>query len=112
MNKPKITDGEWKEIGYSMVSTEYYGAVADCEFLELRDEMCNNANAKAISAVPEMIDALIKVQALWWNEVYEFGYDKYEGDFVKAKKLADNDAYNVMMVEALKKAGCTMEYEG
>ena len=53
-----------------------------------------------------MIDALIKMQKLWWNEVYEFGYGEFEGDFERAKELADDDSHNKLMIEALLEAGC------
>ena len=64
MKKPNITGGKWEAVRNNFYST------VDLEGLSFIDCHCNNitgvsadeaqANAKAISAVPEMIDALME----------------------------------------------------
>jgi hypothetical protein len=65
MKKPDITKGEWKVAGDG-IYWNYGHAVKDCWYVEFgNDNECiaeivhGKANAKAISAVPDMIDALI-----------------------------------------------------
>lgn len=62
MKKPNITQGEWyvnKSVfsDSPIVTTKENGWVADIP----QSDGMESANAKAISAVPEMIDALIEV---------------------------------------------------
>ncbi|MDR9419486.1 hypothetical protein [Gracilimonas sp.] len=94
MKKPKITEGEWYTNSSVfddtiIVTTKENGWVADVPGSPEQQR----ANAKVISAVPEMIDALIVAQDV-------FSY------------INDNDAYGDFAEEltkvekALKKAGC------
>lgn len=61
MKKPKITEGEWglftppTNAHIYVKSKEHKEEVCDISFTQNRE-----ANAKAISAVPEMIDALME----------------------------------------------------
>jgi|SRR5690625_4410807 len=65
----------------------------------------SEANAKAIAAVPEMIEALIKAYGLWWNEVYELAYGENMGDPEHAREVADSDPHVKQFKAALEKAG-------
>ncbi len=47
------------------------------------------------------------MEKIWFNEVYEFAYGKFEGDHDKALKFAEDDCHVKIMQEALKKEGCT-----
>ena len=68
------------------------------EALEARMRQLSSTNK-------QLIDALVKMRDLWYNEVYEFGYGKFKGDEVKATALADNDSYIKMARRALRDAG-------
>ena len=59
MKKPNITEGEWEyHKDFTAVTVKKGKMVADC-FHAFDMEYEQNANGQAISAVPEMIDALI-----------------------------------------------------
>src|SRR5690625_1878601 len=62
-------------------------------------------NAKAIAAVPEMIEALIKAYGLWWYETYDWAYGENMGDPERAREEADNDPHVKQFKAALEKAG-------
>lgn len=104
MKKPNITEGEWKyryngyyydiEIsGYSFINT------IQNETLEYRKGLTKDvelANAKAISAVPEMMDALLDIWLICEPALVNGGVftKEWEAKLLKAK-------------EVLIKAGCT-----
>ena len=88
MKKPNITDGEWS-YKKNLSRNKWLVASSEtdiCEMNFLYDSQ--EANAKAISAVPEMIDALMVI-----NESDE------------ARKAMGSVA-RTKMIEALEKAGC------
>ena len=104
MKKPNITKGEWRHgvinnghehfKDYSHYVSVPENEMVICNILENHSFEESEANAKAMSAVPEMIDALIDI--------------KYQ-----LKSLSNNDKYDLLdtvdfseIEKALKKAGC------
>ena len=97
MKKPNITQGSWyyndiyhnvesdiKDNGELICEVNYYGT----------DEEEEVANARAISAVPEMIDALVEAHGTLESLTYS-GADKF---------VVEEELKNIE--QALKKAGC------
>lgn len=113
MRKPKITEGEWTIENHDHIDGEVWlsinkGAidvthnVRDDQIASQKFSITDNkervANAKAISAVPEMIDALIECyKDLKETEIasYNVGGEMWESD----KELLQR------VEQALKKAG-------
>lgn len=67
MKKPNITKGKWQEVAPNAVGS-----------ITIEEDVCyvantKNDNIKAISAVPEMIDALKKVYNDYDKRGYEIG---------------------------------------
>jgi uncharacterized FlaG/YvyC family protein len=92
MKKPNITEGEWHATGLEIRSLSSIILANIYNHLEVNQSKEEaKANAKAISAVPEMIDALIDVLETHNQNV---NYSLYDGSYNRVK-------------EALKKAGCT-----
>ena len=91
MKKPKITEGEWVVSDFRPhVGVLKYNGLAIkvvCEF-NIETDWMNDPNMKAISAVPEMIDALVEFKRRYSNEVH-------------------NQDFHIQVEQALKKAGCT-----
>ena len=89
MKKPNITEGEWSLFVPPMINTNMVLVddiiVADSLTLE---------DARAISAVPEMIDALVNAHGTLESLTYS-GADKF---------VVEEELKNVE--QALKKAGC------
>lgn len=102
MKKPDITKGEWKCFG-------------SLEKTDLKDEICRigisytvlsdgdvsetaEADARVISAVPEMIDALIEVLE---NDMGDFKTVSEFGGYYLPKDI------RCRIEQALKKAGCS-----
>jgi len=120
MKKPKITEGKWQWIVHDKSTITLAGSIDGIENHVLSCSPCkscqermdsadnifgtclvpNETDAKAISAVPEMIDALLDAREFIANGI-EFGYirmpDKEIND--PASKTPD------MIKKALKKAG-------
>ena len=104
MKKPNITEGKWKTnignqsladtgdyIPYAEIEGQNKQNIGQCfENMEISIEQ-QIANAKAISAVPDMIDALI-----------------YAHKSMSRKSTIDNRIWNEID-KALKKAGCENE---
>jgi len=90
MKKPDITEGEWVLMKEEAPNDEIFWVVNSEDGLAVHDSW-NEANAQAISAVPEMIDALIKAVEIIDGE---YGY------------YGENSTSQPMR-EALKKAGVT-----
>lgn len=82
MIKPNITEGAW----YLVEDGDFY--LVNSENEEAIHDSFNKANAQAISAVPEMIDALIR------------SAEMIEGEFGHTPEW---------ITQALKKAGCKIE---
>ena len=104
MKKPKITEGKWKyryNGHYYDIKISAYSFITTTqnETLEFNIGLTKDvelANARAISAVPEMIDALVEMYHLIQSlkQTSEWGVNVYP-----------IDEENV--INALKKAGCT-----
>ena len=96
MKKPKITEGEWVVSDFKpQVGVLKYNGLAIkvvCEFDKEMDWM-DDPDMKAISAVPDMIDALLKV------------YDQLN-DVENNYQQVASDTFDIIE-QALKKAGCT-----
>ena len=93
MKKPNITEGEWLVSGEIDGKKTVSAHDGECKYWV---SLCyNTINAKAISAVPEMIDALIAVDH-FITDTRHRGYT-IESDFRKISTIIE---------EALKKAGC------
>ena len=91
MNKPDITKREWHTTGLEIRAQNSMILANVYKHLEINQSIEEaTANAKAISAVPEMINALIEAVK----------------DHDDAWNLLNADTYN-MCVKALEKAGCT-----
>jgi len=60
MKKPKITEGEWGKHGKFTVKSKLNGNPKMKLTVLAKTELERIASARAISAVPEMIDALIQ----------------------------------------------------
>ena len=61
MKRPNITEGEWEYNNENYVLSNYNGGLTICVVDYVgSDKEEETANAKAISAVPEMIDALLE----------------------------------------------------
>ena len=84
MKKPDITEAPWNIYDQNIVGNEMNGYI--CTWSGRRQ------NAKAISAVPEMIDALIMCLD-FIEELKGHGIDEW--------------SYEPKLREALKKAGCS-----
>jgi hypothetical protein len=95
MKKPDITKGKWIHNKFRKeVISDYDIETMICEInYSGMDKDEETANAKAISAVPEMIEALIKVVK-----------DHDDAWNLDAWNLLNVDTYN-MCVKALEKAG-------
>ena len=96
MKKPEITKGEWKisrQVSTLVVGKTHDGyerSVASAGGYSRHSSDVtteNQANARAISAAPEMIDALVEFQRRYSNDVY-------------------NQDFHKQVEQALKKAGC------
>ena len=115
MKTPKITQGEWKfsfnghyhEIGVKDDINTFIYLFHNDKQMGISKEQAE-ANAKACSAVPDMIKALIEMATVWHSDVYHHFYHLYDQDAEKAKDRADNDEYYQMMINALKKAGAKL----
>ena len=105
MKKPNITKGEWKHgvinnghehfKDYSHYVSVPENEIVLCDILENHSFEESGSNAKAISAVPEMIDALISVDD-FITDTRHCGYTN-ETEYRKI---------STMIEQALKKAGC------
>ena len=109
MKKPNITKGVWR---VSMESISFTTVQSDADEKHHRDYLCKvddglnrdlnerQANAKAISAVPEMIDALIDVFE-WMNCL-----DKGTHSINEIQKWVEEGRNpHIKIEQALKKAG-------
>jgi len=90
MRKPNITEGEW-----TYVYDNYSGLYSDGKCFTTLD-IDNEEDLKSISAVPEMIDALIDMCQMY-KELVECG----DCGFWNPEDIGE---YN-QAIEALKKAG-------
>ena len=109
MKKPKITEGEWyhqkiENPNWDKRDTSHYvgsktGHVI-CDLIADEFTPACKANARATSAVPEMIDALIAIKSVLNKDSVFVGFEMGAG----------KDDYHFAMdkiEQALKKAGCT-----
>ena len=77
MKKPEITEGEWMYSNGQITEQEGYSIA----------EYVSEHDGQAMSAVPEMIDALVEFKRRYSNEVH-------------------NQDFHKQVEQALKKAGC------
>ena len=105
MKKPDLTEGEWQIRKEAIHALTLY--LIDAENGEAIHDSFNEANAKAISAVPEMIDLLIELHgAIDSLPEYSLGSIRsaeHEQDYPAEMKLKSD------IKHVLEKAG--VEYE-
>src|SRR5690625_7147594 len=78
----KIVNNEGKDVEYTVVSAP------DINPAEYHERI---ANAKAIAAMPEMIEALIKAYGRWWEDNDDWAYGENVTDPERAREQAAND---------------------
>lgn len=103
MKKPNITKGKWEECITPQVRAlgMPHVVIADCRTDKLAkiDKEEQQLNAKAISAVPDMIDTLVLVYK-------EYRRMKIEAEHAGGEMWEMDKAILDKIEQALKKAGC------
>lgn len=91
MKKPNLTKGEWE------IKEDKYGPYIGTQYDSICTVDTHNHDAKAISAVPEMIDVLMEIleEGSFYNSAIELDFN------------ADGEIIEHKIRKALKKAGCT-----